>query len=144
MDIWPRTVLTIVTLASISGWVNFIVEIHGSVTFLFSLQRPFTVELKNITYELLHPEIVDFNVTMKNKTFFDVHINFLRDITHPLIDLTVLHDSGNGKYDMVYTNKTVDVCTFLINKKSNILFDIIYKIMADYVELPKKCPLRKV
>lgn len=144
MDIWQRTVFSIVTLAYISGWVNLIVKIHESGACKFSLQRPFTVELKNITYELFHPEIVDFNVTIKNNTFFDVHINFLRDISQPFIDLTVLHDSGNGNYDMVYTNKTVDICLFLINKKYNILFDIFYKMMEDYVEMPKRCPIRKV
>lgn len=81
---------------------------------------------------------------MKNKTFLDLNLNFQRDISQLFIDLTVLHDSGDGKYDMVYTNKTVDVCMFLINKKLNILFDIVYKLMSDYVELPTKCPIRKV
>lgn len=108
------------------------------------MQRPFTVELKDFVYETLHPEIVDFNMTMKMDGHFDVHFQIVRDISHPFIDLIVVHDSGNGKYDMVYANKTVDICRFLIDKKSNIFLDMVYKLMSDYVEMPKRCPLRKV
>lgn len=92
----------------------------------------------------MHPEIVDFNMTMRNDGHFDIHLQFVREIHQSFIDLTVLHDSGNGKYDMVYTNKTVDICKFLIDKKSNIFFDMVYKMMSDYVEMPKRCPIRKV
>lgn len=81
---------------------------------------------------------------MKNNTHFDVHFQFVQDIAQPFIDLIVVHNSGNGKYDMVYTNKTIDVCKFLINRKSNIFFDMTYKIMSDYVDMPKRCPIRKV
>lgn len=82
---------------------------------------------------------------MKNRTHLDVHINFVRDIPLAFIDLTVLHDSGGDKFDLVYMNKTVDVCQFLTNRKTNIFFDIVYKLMLDYATtLPDRCPLRKV
>lgn len=91
-----------------------------------------------------HPQIIDFNITMKNKTFMDVHFSFVRNVAQLLIDLVVLHDSGNGTFDMIYTNKTVDVCKFLINKKMNIFFEIMVNIMSDYVVIPNRCPIRKV
>lgn len=91
-----------------------------------------------------HPEIIDFNITIKNNTFMDIHFYFVRDIAQLFIDLIVLHDSGNGTYDMIYTNRTVDVCKFLANKKINIFFEIMVNIMSDYVVLPNRCPIRKV
>lgn len=81
---------------------------------------------------------------MKNKTHLDVYINFVQDLPQTSIDLTVLHDSGGDKYDLVYMNKTVDVCQFLLNRKTNIFFDIVYKLIRDYIALPDRCPLRKV
>lgn len=93
---------------------------------------------------MIHPEFLDFNVTFQNKTLFDVHINFPRDLSLVYLDLLVLHDSGDANYDMVYMNKTVDFCHFLTNRKSNIFFEIAYRRMADYADLPKRCPVRKV
>lgn len=107
------------------------------------MQRPFTVEFKNISYEVFHPEIVELNITEKNNTF-DGYFNILKDISQLYIDFELLHDSGGGHYDMVYVNKTVDVCKFLNNRKLNVFFDIIYRIISDYCELPKSCPLARV
>lgn len=94
---------------------------------------------------MLQRSIVDLNITVKNRSHIDVHINFVRDIPQAYIDLTVLHDSGDDKFDLVYMNKTVDVCQFLLNRKTNIFFDIVYKLMLEYAtNLPERCPLRKV
>ncbi|XP_037044276.1 uncharacterized protein LOC119080157 [Bradysia coprophila] len=127
MNLWQQTVSTFFTLlVATSGW------------------RPFTIEMQNLTYELLHPNVVDVNITMKNRTHLDVHINFGRDIPQAFIDLTVLHDAGDDKFDLVYMNKTVDICQFLTNRKSNIFFDIVYKVMLEYAAtLPDRCPIRK-
>lgn len=94
--------------------------------------------MRNISYELVRPEIVDLNVTI-NENSFDANINILRDMSQPFLDLEVVHD-----FDMVYLNKTIDVCTFLSNRKSNILVDLIYRILSDHGELPKRCPIRRV
>lgn len=61
------------------------------------------------------------------------------------LDFEDLHDgNGDGSYDMVYMNKTVDICNFLKNKRSNAIFAIIYRLLSDYGNLPQTCPLRKV
>lgn len=83
-------------------------------------------------------------MTIRNKTFVDVHLNLIRDISQVFADFEYLHDSGNGKYDMVVANKTIDICEFLNNRKSNALLDIAYKILEESGELPKKCPIRMV
>lgn len=144
MDIKLGTTLILGIIGQILGWVNYFeVKKKSTLTGVF-FQRPFKVELQNSFYELFHPQIIDFNLTIKNKTIADVRLNFLRDISEMFMDFEVLHDSGDGKYDMVYTNKTIDLCMFLSNRKSNALFDITYRILSDYGDLPKKCPLRMV
>lgn len=83
-------------------------------------------------------------MTIRNKIFIDVHLNFLKDISQALVDFEVVHDSGNETYDMVYTNKTIDACMFLENRKLNPIFDIMYRTFLDYGDLPKRCPIRRV
>lgn len=87
---------------------------------------------------------MDFNLTIKNGTSIDLQVNIVKGIQQMFVDLEVLHDSGDGFYDMVYMNKTVDLCMFLNNRKLNVFFDIAYKLLSDYGDLPKKCPLHKV
>lgn len=87
---------------------------------------------------------MDFNMTVTNNTFMDVHYNFIKELTTVLVDFEFLHDSGNGRYEMVFANKTIDLCLFLNNKKSNALLNIAYKILTESGELPKSCPIRRV
>lgn len=92
----------------------------------------------------MHSEIADLNITMHNKSALDAYLNVLRDVPQLFVDFEDLHDSGGGIYDMIYMNKTIDVCMFLNNRKSNALLDIFYRTFADYGDLPKKCPIRRV
>lgn len=85
----------------------------------------------------------DFNMKTNNE-WFDANVTILRDMSLPFVDFEVIHDSGNGNFDMVYVNKTVDICMFLHNRKTNILLDVIYKSLSDYVDMPKRCPVRRV
>lgn len=91
----------------------------------------------------MQPETIDCNVTIKNK-IIDVYFSIFKDIPRPFIDLQIFHDSGNGHFDMVYMNKTIDCCMFLNNRKSNPIIDIAYKMLSDYGELPQRCPIRRV
>lgn len=83
-------------------------------------------------------------MTIRNKTFANVHFNVLRELTQLFVDFEYIHDSGDGKYDMVYANKTIDICEFLSNRKVNVLLDIAYKILTESGDLPKKCPIPRV
>lgn len=136
-------VLIFVMITTSSGWVNQSASCQR-VKYLSFLQRPFKVELHDPYYEILRPEIMEFNITIRNNTFMDIHYNFLKELTTVLVDFEFVHDSGNGKYDMVFANKTIDLCAFLNNKKSNALFNIAYKMLTETGELPNKCPIRRV
>lgn len=83
-------------------------------------------------------------MTIKNENSMDVHLNFVKDMSQMFVDFEDLHDSGGGAFDMVFINKTIDLCMFFNNRKSNALFDIIYRIFSDYGDLPKRCPIRRV
>lgn len=113
-----------------------------------SFQRPYSTRFQNFSYAAIHPEIVDFQIvdylSTDNIQYFNVYTNISQDISQAFLHATVTLDSGNGNFDLVYLNKTVDICQFLINRKLNIILDILHKVMSEYVELPKRCPIPKV
>ncbi|XP_037034388.1 uncharacterized protein LOC119073186 [Bradysia coprophila] len=105
--------------------------------------RPFTVQFLNERYEIYHPDIINFNLTIKNASYIDLTIDILREISQLYIDFEDLHDSGNGTFDMVFMNRTVNICLFLNNRKSNPIFAIMFQMFALHLDIPKRCPLRK-
>lgn len=139
-----RAVLIFGVINQIVGWVIFELEVVWWKKSQIFFQRPFKVLLQNVNYETFYPEVADFNITIKNRIVVDVHINVLRDIPQLFVDFEDLHDSGDGAFDMVFTNQTVDLCMFLRNRKSNVFFDIVYRMLSDYGDVPKQCPIRKV
>lgn len=91
----------------------------------------------------MQPKIFNMNVSLEND-LLNISVNILRDIYRPFVHFELLYESGQGNYDLVYMNKTIDVCMFLNNRKLNIFFQIMYRILSDYVELPERCPIRRV
>lgn len=55
-----------------------------------------------------------------------------------------LFDSDNGKYDMVYVNKTLNIGTFLANRKTRYSFQTFFKLSEKYGDFPKVCMIWKV
>lgn len=127
------------------GWVGnlFLRECNNQTKISF-VQRPFQIKVRDSSYELFRPEIIEYNLTTRDGTF-TAHINLLKDLARPFVDFEVVHDSGNGNFDLVYANKSIDVCMFLRQRKLNILVEIVYKVLSDYdADLPKRCPIRRV
>lgn len=99
--------------------------------------------MSNPTYTVQHPNISDFNLTIHNE-LINIYFNVMQDIHHPFMHVEYVIDSGNGTYDMVYANKTFNICTFLKNRKIDILLQLFMKIAEKFGELPKSCPIPKV
>lgn len=94
----------------------------------------------------MHPQIVDFQLTdntTDNIQYFTGYANILKDLSQAFVDIEVLVDSGNEKF-ILRLNKTINVCDFLINKKSNFFIATFYEIIVDHFEVPKRCPIPKV
>lgn len=53
-------------------------------------------------------------MTISKDQAVSICINHLVDFQQPYLHVEYLFDSGNGKYDMVYCNKTMSTCTFLV------------------------------
>lgn len=102
----------------------------------FPFQRPFNVNIQNETYEIFHPKILDLNLTVKNQRFFDLHFEIVNDIAH--------FDTGVGIDNMGYISRTIDLCSFLKNRRTNPILEISYRILTARGDLPKRCPIRKV
>lgn len=97
----------------------------------------------NPDYNVYHPSIVDFNLTIVNDTinlYFHVHQN----LQNPTAHMEYVLDSGNDNYDMILANKTYDACSFLQNRKMDVLFQIFLKIAEKFGDVPKRCPFQKV
>ncbi|KAJ6630510.1 hypothetical protein Bhyg_15920, partial [Pseudolycoriella hygida] len=118
------TVFFLITLANILGW------------------RPFTAEIRNISCTIFEPEAMYLYVTT-NKKVVNVNVTLLRTVSNPVVGFFVAHDSGKGNFNLVYANRTVDMCTFMKNRKSNVFLEIIFRILTKYGDLPTKCPMHK-
>lgn len=95
----------------------------------------------------MQPKIVNFgitNQTVDNIQYYSGFIDQFKDIYHPFWHIEVFFDSGNDKYDLMYLNQTIDVCSFLKNLKINIFFKIAHNLLSKYTAVPKNCPLWKV
>lgn len=95
----------------------------------------------------MHPKIVDLKLTIidvDDVQQFDGYLNVQRQLAEPFVHVTILIDSGNNNFDMVYFNKTVSVCRFLEKDKINPLVGLFHGLLSRYYELPKRCPILKV
>lgn len=111
------------------------------------------MRVENISLEAPQPKIFDFNVTVfevDRTQYFSGSLNLLRNVDNLFGHYLIMTDSGNGKYDMVYLNKTFDLCDLLLTPRKNVLFNIAYKMASKFVatnikgESIKKCPIQKV
>ncbi len=111
-------------------------------------QRPYAVTFRNVSCVALQPKILDFQITLTTDEDDVQRISGNLDIKEVIpeifLHMTVLLDSGNENFDLLYLNKTISVCKFLENKKSNVFLGIAYEATSVYVDLPKRCPLVKV
>lgn len=95
----------------------------------------------------MEPAYGNFEITIRtvdNIQYFGGYVDTFKDITNPFVHSTVLMDSGNKKFDVLYLNRTFSICQFLANRKISIFMELGYKWLSEYVQLPKKCPISKV
>lgn len=95
----------------------------------------------------MQPKIFDFqinSITKDNVQSFSGYINIGKRLPDPFLHITLLMDSGNENFDLLYLNKTFSFCKFLDNNKVNVFVGIFFQVLSKYVELPKRCPLLKV
>lgn len=107
------------------------------------------MRVENLLFELPQPKIFNMNITIleENKIqYFSGSLNLLQNVNHLFGHYEIRTESSSGTYDMVYLNKTFDLCQLLQNYKTNALFSIAYKIVSNYDKhgLDRKCPLHKV
>lgn len=95
----------------------------------------------------MSPDIVDFRISMdtvNDVQNFSGYANIKRKIVEPFVHITFLLDSGKSNFNLVYLNRTISICQFLKNNKINFFVGIAYRVISEYVEMPKQCPLLKV
>lgn len=63
---------------------------------------------------------------------------------YPSINVRVMVDSGNGLYDLVYVNRTVDVCRILRDSKYEPFLQLVLRTSLHSANYPRKCPIGKV
>lgn len=145
-----QTILILLNFLVVEGWVGraFLFKKNNINNHsLIHLQRPYTVNFRNLSYVALQPKIIDFQIniaTVNNEQKFGGYVNIQKVLTDPYIHITVLMDSGNEHFDLIYLNRTFNICEFLKNNKLNVFLAIVHQILSQYVEMPKQCPLLKV
>lgn len=53
-------------------------------------------------------------------------------------------DTGNGKYELEFMNRTIDVCKLFRDGRYEPLLQLLYKVLLKYTNFLQKCPVPKV
>lgn len=85
---------------------------------------------------------MDFNITIDENGLIFFYYNFIREFRNPFIHVEYLFDDGYGNYNMVYVNKTLNICSFLANRNVDIVLRILFTVGERFGVLPKRCPLK--
>lgn len=108
------------------------------------LQRPFELQFYDPSSTVYDPQTIDLNCTIDNYELISFYINLKRQLPSIFLHLKYVFDDGHGNYNLLYANKTVDLCAFLTNRKMDVLLRILFTVGEKFGDLPKRCPLSKV
>ncbi len=109
------------------------------------LQRPFSVKFSDPIYENLAPKIIEVNFTIDENGKVSFYINLKRDLNIAFVHLLCVFDGeGVEKQNLIYGNKTVDLCSFFVNRRQSIFLTFLMNVAEKYGNLAKRCPLKKV
>lgn len=131
----------------VEGWVRTFILLKTELISLRYFQRPYSVNFLNLSYVVSQPKIVDYKftlVTVNDIQYLSFYLHIQKNIPVAYAHITVLMDSGNDTYDMLYVNRTLSVCKFLENSRFNPLIGVFYQVLLDVIELPQRCPILKV
>lgn len=106
------------------------------------LQRPYEVKLTNLTAYSLN-ENVYVNATINN-SYINSYISLKETVPDMHMRLEVYVDEGDGKYELVFMNRTISACRIFRDRRYEPIVQVIYKIILSYGNLPRSCPIQKV
>lgn len=86
----------------------------------------------------------EVNVSMiKNAVNF--HLRIKEEVPNPILLIESFFQSPDtGKYNVELMNRTIDVCLLYGNVLYEPLAQIVYKIIQEYGDVPKSCPIKAV
>ena len=90
------------------------------------------------------PDIMEYNCTIDENSKVSLHLNIKRDQTNAFLHVTYVFADKDGNYNLVYTNKTINLCAFLSNRKIDFVLRILFAVGERFGQLPTHCPIRKV
>lgn len=128
------------------GWKHETEQITKDILSInsFFLQRPFQLTVFDPVSANYHPEIADSNFTIDRNGRIWFYLNVKRDIATASIHTTHLFDAGIGKQNLVYSNTTVNICTFFSNRKGSIMLTYVFRLWEKFGVFPRSCPVKKV
>lgn len=75
----------------------------------------------------------------------NVLLKIKEEIANPFIRTEVYFQSPeSGLYTVELMNRTIDICTFFTNKLYEPTFQIALRIVQDYGDFPRSCPIKVV
>lgn len=125
------------------SWVT-LKEANSTKISISSLQRPFELEFYDPSYMVYHPEALDYNLTIANDEYISFYVNFKQQFSNVHLHLKYVFADRHGNYNLIYVNKTINLCEFLANRKMDVLLRILFTVGERFGNLPKRCPLFKV
>ena len=90
------------------------------------------------------PDILEYNCTIDDNSKVSIYLNVKRDLTNAFVHETYIFADKGGAYNLVYTNKTINFCSFLSNRKIDIVLRILLAVGEKFGQVPTHCPIKKV
>lgn len=73
------------------------------------------------------------------------HIEIKEEIPNLFLRAEVFFQSPeNGQYNFELINRTIDACKFFSNKLYEPLFQVAYRMVQQYGDVPNSCPIKMV
>lgn len=111
--------------------------------FFTFLQKSFNVKFSDPIYTNLAPKTIEINSTVDQSGRISFYLNVKGDLRNAFVHILFVFDD-DGQQNLAYSNKTINICSFLTNPRESVMLAIILNISKKFGEMPKRCPLKKV
>lgn len=108
-----------------------------------NIQRPYEVKIRNQSIYSIDDNVI-VNSTLYSNGSLDVNMEITKPFPEMFVRSEMYLDSGLGKYELEILNKTINMCRIFQDPRYEPLLQLVYKIILQYGNFPKRCPIQKV
>lgn len=84
------------------------------------------------------------NATLSPDGYLSLFIQSSIDIERLFLTVVIKFGTADSDFNIEFMNRTVEICKFQRNPRYEPLLQLFYKILSEKMQLPQRCPVKKV